>query len=76
MYHINKYSVQYHTGGSNLRLIDYYNIFAAVLFLILVGRYLYSVQKNSYVIGYNPFKTSDTMSHYSEIPFGKSVNLF
>ena len=70
MYHISKFQVQYLTGGPDLRLTDYYNIFAAVLFLILVGRYLYSVQKNSYVIGYNPFKTSDTMSHYSEIPFG------
>ena len=53
-----------------MRLTDYYNIFASILFLVLVAYYCTSEQRRSYVIGYNPFKTSDTLSHYTETSIG------
>ena len=72
MYHIIYLSSQENVRnrGDSLRLTDYYNIFASILFLVLVAYYCTSEQRRSYVIGYNPFKTSDTLSHYTETSIG------
>lgn len=54
-----------------MRLTDYYNIFASFLFVALVIWYCYSVDRKSYVIGSNIFRTSETFSLYQAVPLSQ-----